>query len=160
MASGGPPDEANKTTARHSRQVDLAVLDLPSRFQNDLAQAGGKIKETSFNKNRLSTNSDSERPIVKRHLLEDARRMAQNRTMREKSVRIGISNKGAFGSLDIQVCNRNYDDDIHKNSTCCGPPEPEFLNIYWWLKSRHFEERCLSKGQNIQQGSQWLQFLC
>ncbi len=39
-------------------------------------------------------------------------------------------------------------------------PEPEFLNIYWRLKSRLFEESCLFKGQSVQQGSQWLQFLC
>jgi hypothetical protein len=37
-------------------------------------------------------------------------------------------------------------------------PEPEFLNIYWRLKSRLFEESCLFKGQSVQQGSQWLQF--
>ncbi len=36
--------------------------------------------------------------------------------------------------------------------------EPEFLNTYWRLKSRLFEESCLSKGQSVQQGSQWLQF--
>jgi hypothetical protein len=96
VAPGGPPDEANKASPSHPRQVDLALLDLPSRFQDGLAQAGGKIKETSFNKIRLSTDSDSERPIVKRHLLKDARRTAQNRKMRVKSARTRISNKGAF----------------------------------------------------------------
>ncbi len=39
-------------------------------------------------------------------------------------------------------------------------PEPEFLNIYWRLKSRLFEESCLFKGQSVQQGSQWLKFVC
>ncbi len=38
--------------------------------------------------------------------------------------------------------------------------EPEFLNIYWRLRSRLFEENCLFKGQSVQQGSQWLQFFC
>jgi hypothetical protein len=37
-------------------------------------------------------------------------------------------------------------------------PEPEFLNIQWRLKSRLFQESCLFKGHNVQQGLQWLQF--
>jgi hypothetical protein len=37
-------------------------------------------------------------------------------------------------------------------------PEPEVLNIQWRLKSRLFQESCLFKGHNVQQGSQWLQF--
>jgi hypothetical protein len=36
--------------------------------------------------------------------------------------------------------------------------EPEFLNIYWRLKSRLFKESGLFRGQSVQQGSQWLQF--
>ncbi len=30
--------------------------------------------------------------------------------------------------------------------------EPEFLNIYWRLKSRLFVKSCLFKGQRVQQG--------
>jgi hypothetical protein len=40
-----------------------------------------------------------------------------------------------------------------------GYSEPEFLNIYWRLKSQHFEETCLFRGQSVQQGSFWQQFL-
>jgi hypothetical protein len=36
-------------------------------------------------------------------------------------------------------------------------PEPEFLNIYWRLKSRLFATSCLFKGQRVQQGSYRLQ---
>jgi hypothetical protein len=36
--------------------------------------------------------------------------------------------------------------------------EPEFLNIYWRLKSQLFKASCLFKGHSVQQGSQWLQF--
>ncbi len=38
-------------------------------------------------------------------------------------------------------------------------PEPEFLNIYWRLKSRLSVKSCLFKGQRVQQGSDMLQFL-
>ncbi len=53
---------------------------------------------------------------------------------------------------------------LRYKSTVNGPvsmhPEPEFLNIYWRLKSRLFEESCLFKCQSVQKGSQWLQFFC
>jgi hypothetical protein len=39
-----------------------------------------------------------------------------------------------------------------------GQSEPEFINIYWRLKSRLFKESCLFKAKSAQQGSQWLQF--
>jgi hypothetical protein len=37
--------------------------------------------------------------------------------------------------------------------------EPEFLDIYWRLKSQLFEKTRLFKGQGVQQGSFWQQFL-
>jgi hypothetical protein len=38
-------------------------------------------------------------------------------------------------------------------------PEPEFLNIYWRLKSRLSAKSCLFKGQRVLQGSCRLLFL-
>jgi hypothetical protein len=55
-----------------------------------------------------------------------------------------------------------YIENIHriiwKPCTHTFSPEPEFLNIYWRLKSRLFKESCLLKGQSGQQGSLWLHF--
>ncbi len=40
-----------------------------------------------------------------------------------------------------------------------GMPEPEFLNVYWRLKSRLFEKSCLFKGQRVQQSLSGSHFL-
>jgi hypothetical protein len=45
-------------------------------------------------------------------------------------------------------CRPNRHLKIFKNSGS----EPEFLNIYWRLKSRLFKESCLFKGHSVQSG--------
>ncbi len=44
--------------------------------------------------------------------------------------------------------------------TTADSPEPEFLNIYWRLKSLLFEESCLFKGQSCTAGLPVAAILC